>query len=249
MTESHSRKFVLLDTSTILGYYVPEAATNPDSAKRVRILIEAVRHHRADVQLIIPNIVVAEVFCQLARLCYSSWDKQINKKFIGTRKTLDTRRYKSACDRFRRDIHNGALLYQEELNRYHILALDLIAPVDKYRKFYRKGNVKSMGASDLLIGAMAMHLARIHGKEHFTLISNDRRMAAIFSKAGPALHRNTARTLGLIAKSEELGFGPWCPDVYPQVIDFARCKDAALVAFFGLWPMATGKIRNRQPKA
>lgn len=249
MTEPLPRKFVLLDTSTILGYYVPEAATNPDSAKRIKTLLEAVRHHRADVHLLIPNIVVAEVFCQLSRLCYSSWDKQVNKKFGGKGKTLDTRRYKSACARFRRDIHNGALLYQEELNRYHILALDLIAPVDKYRKYYRSGNVKSMGASDLLIGAMAMHLARVHGKEHFALISNDRRMEAIFSKAGPTLHRNTASSLGLITKCEELGFGPWCADVYPKVIDLARCKDAALEAFFGQWPMATGKIRNRRPKA
>jgi hypothetical protein len=249
MTEPRPRKFVLLDTSTLLGYYVPEAATNPDSAKRIRVLLEAVRHHRTDVHLLVPNIVVAEVFCQLARNCYSSWDKQVNKKFGGKGKTLDTRRYKSACERFRRDIHNGALLYQEELNRYHILALDLIAPVDKYKKFYRNGNVRSMGASDLLIGAMAMHLARVHGKEHFALISNDRRMEAIFSKAGPGLHRNTAAKLGLIAKCEELGFGPLCADVYPKVIDLARCRETVLESFFGHWPMATGKLRNRQPKA
>lgn len=249
MTESSPRKFVLLDTSTILGYYVPEAATNSDSAKRIRVLLEAVRHHRADLHLMVPNIVVAEVFCQLARNCYSSWDKQINKKYGGTGKTLDTRRYKSACARFRRDIHNGALLYQEELNRYHILALDLIAPVDKYKKFYRNKNVRSMGASDLLIGAMAMHLARVHGKDNFALISNDRRMEAIFSKAGPRLHRNTAAKLGLITKSEELGFGPLCAEIYPKVIDLARCKEADLQSFFGHWPMATGKLRNRRPKA
>lgn len=249
MTEKKARKFVLLDTSSILGYYVPESATNQDSAKRARIILEAVRHHRVDIHLLIPNIVVAEVFCQLARLCYSSWDPQVNKKFGGKGKTLDTRRYKSACARFRRDIHNGALLYQEELNRYHILALDLIAPIDKYKKLYRKGNVRSMGTSDLLIGAMALHLSRVHGKENFALISNDRRMEAIFSKSGPTLHLITATNLGLTSKCRELGFGPWCSGIYPHVIDLARCKDSALESFFGHWPMATGKLRNRAPKA
>src|SRR3569623_198204 len=110
-------------------------------------------------------------------------------------------------------------------------------------------DIKSKGASDLLIGGMAMHLSRIHGKAHFSLISNDRRMKAIFSKAAPNLNWNTAHSLGLISKCEELGFGPWCSDVYPQVIDLARCKDVVLQSFFGEWPMPTGKIRNRRPKA
>lgn len=249
MSDFASRKFVLLDTSTVLGYYIPEAATNAESAQRVRTLFESVRHHRSDIHLLIPNIVVAEVFCQLARLCYSFWDRQVNKKFGGNGKTLDTRRYKSACDRFRRDIHNDALLYQEDLNRYHILALDLIAPIDKYRKFYRNNNVRSMGTSDLLIGAMAMHLARVHGRDNFALASNDRRMTAIFARAAPTLNRNTARQLGLIATCEELGFGPWGAEIHPQVLDFARSKESDLNAFFGKWPLITGKIRNRKPKA
>lgn len=249
MPDVQSRKFVLIDTSTILGYYVPEASTNLESAQRARTLLEAVRHHRVDVHLIIPNIVVAEVFCQLARLCYSAWDKTVNRKFGGKGRTLDTRRYKSACARFRRDIHNGALLYQEELNRYHILALDIIAPIDKYKKLYRKGNVRSMGTSDLLIGGMALHLSRVHGKENFALISNDRRMAAIFSKAGPKLNPVTAVNLGVTAKCKELGFGPLCGDIYPQVLDFARCPESTLEAFFGHWPLATGKLRNRVPRA
>jgi hypothetical protein len=243
------RKFVLLDTSAILGYYVPEAATSPKAAQRVQILLDAVRHHHADVQLLIPNIAVAEVFCQLARLCYSSWDKQVARKFVGNGKTLDTRRYKTACNNFRRDLHNGALLYQEAVNRYHILALDLIAPIDKYRKFYRSKTTRSMGASDLLIGAMTMHLARVHGKPHVALIANDRRMEAIFAKAGPALKESTAQRLGLVSKSKELGFGDWCTDIYPQVIDLARCTDKKLETFFGAWPLVTRKTRNRAPKA
>ena len=243
------RKFVLIDTSAVLGYYVPEAATNQDAARRIKTIFEAVRNHRTDVHLLIPNLVVAEVFCQLARLCYSTWDRQVNRTFGGQGKALDTRRYKSARDRFRRDIHNGALLYQVDLGRYHILALDLVAPVDKYRKFYRSTNTKSMATDDLLIGSMAMHMVKMHGKDHFALLANDRRMAAIFSRASPNLNANTAKALGLTAKSEELGFGTWCPEIYPNVLDLARCSEQALLDFFGEWPLPTGKLRNKKPKA
>ena len=252
MTDSASqgRKFILLDASVILGYYVSEAATNAESARRIHTILESVRHHHLDAHLYIPNIVVAEVFCQLARLCYSKWDKRVSSKFPGARKTLDTRRYKSACDKFRRDIHNGALMYQYELNRYHVLALDLIAPVDKHRKFYRKEkNVRSMGASDLLIGAMAMHLTRVHGRENVVLLSNDRRMSAIFGSAAPKMNANTAIDLGLYSACKKLGFGTWRAEIYPRVLDLARCKDAALVEFFGAWPLSVAKKRNHEPKA
>jgi hypothetical protein len=243
------RLFILLDTSVLLGYYVPEAATNPEAQSRITTLLEAVRHHRADVHLFVPNIVVAELYCQLARLCYSGWDKRVSSKFPGTKKTLDTRRYKSACDKFRRDIHNGALLYQYELNRYHVLSLDLIAPIDKYRKYYRSKNVRSMGASDLLLGAMAMHLSRVHGLENVALLSCDRRMKAIFEKAPQSLNLNTAVDLGLYSASDKLGFGRWNAKIYPKVIDLARCNDSELEAFFGGWPLPTKKIRNVKPKA
>ena len=244
-----SRKFVLVDSSVLIGYYVPEAATNTEASSRIKVLIEAIRHHRADIHLYVPNIVIAETFCQLARLCYSKWDKQVNSKFPGTRKTLDTRKYKTACDKFRRDIHNGALLYQYELNRYHVLALDLLAPVDKHRKFYRKKGVRSMGASDLLIGSMAMHLSRVHERASVALLSNDRRMTAIFGKAAPKINKNTAIDLGLLTTSKKLGFGEWGERIYPQVIDLARCRESELIEFFGVWPLETKKLRNRDPKA
>ncbi|MFN7883508.1 MAG: hypothetical protein ACK5PF_10925, partial [bacterium] len=77
---SQRRKYLLLDASALIGYYVREAATNADSADRIETLLEAVRHHHLDAHLYIPNIVVAEVFCQLARLCYSGWDRQVSSK-------------------------------------------------------------------------------------------------------------------------------------------------------------------------
>jgi hypothetical protein len=243
------QRYLLWDTSVLLGYYVPEAATNDKAAKRAQVLIDSVRHQHSDIHFYIPNIVVAEVFTQLARLCYSTWDPQIYKKFGGKGKALHTATYRAAKRRFRRDIHNGALFYQYELNRYHILGLDLIAPVDKYRKFYRKGQVRSMGAADLLMGAMAMHLTRLHGRASVALVTSDRRMDAIFANACGALNKNTAHDLGLVSASQELGFGKWDREIYPQVLDLARCSDTRLKDWFGAWPLADHKVPRQRPRA
>lgn len=233
----------------IVPYYLPEATKNPKAAERAEIICDAVRHHRFDAVCYIPNIVVGETFSCFDRECYSGWDPQISKKYPGTQRTLNTNRYRSVRDKFRRDIHNGALFYQLELNRYHILALDLVAPVDKYRKHYRTKGQKSMGASDLLIGAMAMHLARTHGRENVCLLTADRRMDAIFGRTCPALAEGTAEKLGLMKTSKKLGFGRWKPEIYPQVLDLQRAPIKRLKEFFGDWPLNTRKTRGRAPKA
>jgi hypothetical protein len=106
-----------------------------------------------------------------------------------------------------------------------------------------------MGASDLLVGAMAMHLARIHGRATTGLITTDRRMEAIFARACANLNAKTARDLRLPETAKRLGFGDWSGVIYPQVMDVARCKKADLSARFGQWPLVTTKMRNRAPKA
>jgi predicted nucleic acid-binding protein len=246
---TQARKILLWDASVVIPYYVPEGTKNGKAASRVPIILDAVRHHRLDALCLIPNVVVAEVFAAFDRLCYSSWDAQIGKVFGGKGKTLDTRKYRTARKHFQRDIHNGALFYQHDLGRYHILGLDLIAPVDKHRKFYRSKDVRSMGASDLLIGSMALYLVRVHGRENVRLLTADRRMHAIFDQACSKLKQETAKKLGLIHKAKVLGFGPWSGDLYPRVLDLERCPDKDLEAFLGEWPLSSRKTRGKEPKA
>jgi hypothetical protein len=241
--------WLLWDASAVLSYYLPELAPSPKATARTRIILDAVRNHRLVAHCYIPNLVVAESFAALDRACYSKWDSQINRQFGGQGRTLDARRRRTIRKRVRRDIHNGRLFYQYDLTRYHILALDLIAPIDKHRKFYRTRNVRSMGASDLLIGAMGIHLAKIHGRERLRLLTTDRRMRAIFDQAPQQLAANTARYLGLPVAAEVLGFGEWAPDLYPRVLDLARCSDSDLNSFFGQWPLSTRKVRGRRPRA
>lgn len=243
------RRYLLWDASAVISYYLPQNADRARTSERITTIIDAGRHHRVDVLFYIPSIVVAEVFVAFDRHFYSTWEPQVFKKYGGKGKSLHGARYKAARRRFRQDIHNGALFYQYELNRYHILGLDLIAPIDKHRKFYRKGSVRSMGASDLLVGAMAMHLAKLHGRDRVALLTTDRRMEAIFTRASRALRPSTAEQLGLISNARSLGFGSWTPDLYPHVIDVARCGDGVLRDWFGVWPLPTTRLRNRQPKA
>ena len=113
----------------------------------------------------------------------------------------------------------------------------------------KKDDVRSMGAADLLVGAMAMHLVRVHGRENVRLLTADRRMDAIFDNACPKLNRATAEKLGLIKKAKDLGFSEWSPEIYPQVLDLQRCKDADLARFFGEWPLPTRKKRGVEGKA
>lgn len=243
------RRFCIIDSSALLPFYIKKAAKSDRAQARISKIIEAVRHHHVDVQLFVPNIVVAEVFAALDRHCYSTWEKQINNKYGGVGRALDKRKYRSARDRFRRDIHNGALLYQLELNRYHILSLDLISPIDKSRKIYRTKNARSMGASDLLVGGMALHLAKIHGRDNVALLSTDARMKAVFEKQPTRLRPTTVKSLGLDGAAKSLGFGEWSGSIYPPVIDLHSCKDQELENFFRSWPLPTRKQRNRAPRA
>jgi len=244
-----NRYHLLFDTSVVLPYYLPSATKNKKCAERAKVILDSVRKQRTPAVCYIPNICVAEVVANMDRQVYSKWDSEINKQYGGDGKTLHTATYRKAQKRFFEDIHNGSLFYQLELNRYHILALDLISPVDKYRKFYRTGSQRSMGAFDLLIGAIALHLKRVHGGDRFALLTGDRRMDAIFANACPNLNVNTAKKLGLVEQAEELGFREWSSEIYPRVLDLQRCTDTTLEEFFGVWPLNTRWRPGEKPKA
>ena len=217
-------KYILWDASAVIAYYVPELAATAKAAERVENLVQSLRHHRFNGFFYIPNVVVAETFVTFDRYHYSTWDRKVNKKFGAPGRSLHAVRYRSARSRFRRDIHNGALFYQCDLNRYHILGLDLISPVDKHRKFYRKPSVSSMGTFDLLIGAMALHFTKIHGPDNFALLTTDRRMQAIFDQTCRTLPASTRRRaavlcvtmLSLVRQASDTPCSTWRNDGRPQ---------------------------------
>ncbi len=228
-------KYFLLDASVLVGYYIPEAI-GPTAGENVRIFLESCRKgaHR-DWYLVVPNIVIAEVFSSFAKYCFATWNRHVQKALPSG---LDQRRYGTIRRRFHEHIHKGQFLHQEELNRYHIPGVDLVAPLDHYFQHYRgKGQKTPMATADMLVLSIGIHLNHRLGPDRFAIVTADSRMADICNKASRGIIRNTAEKLGLVEKADQLGYG-YSPKIYPQVINLAKRGKKHLEDVFGCWPLA-----------
>jgi len=177
----HTR-FCLLDANLVAGYYLPESLKSMKARNRVKTIIESVRKGACpEVFLYVPNFCIAEVFRVFARYCWATWDSTVEKHLPGG---LDQRKYKTYCRKFHQDIHNGMLIQQVELNRYHVLATDLISPVDAYYQYYRhrpggkRYRKQMMSAMDHLIIGMGIHLTRVHSRGNFAILTADNRLTS-----------------------------------------------------------------------
>ena len=142
----------------------------------------------------LPNFCVAEVFSVFMKHTFGTWNNHVKKKG-----TIDTRVYRSLVNQFEADIHNGAFIYHYELSRYHVLGINLVAPVDHYYRFRRgkRRQVAPMGTFDHLIISMGIHLAHIHGRENVAIISADDRLTDILKKCVGGISSATERKLKL----------------------------------------------------
>ena len=234
------RRFVLLDANIVAGYYLPESLSQVGARAHIKNLIDAVRNGGAtEILLYIPSICVPEVFAVFARYFFAVWDKQVKKNLLKKLKKDD---YESIISQFRNDLHNGKLLNQVDLNPYHILATRLISPVDANYEYYRnrknqkvKKNKKMMGAADHSIIGMGINLSKIHGKDKFSILTADHRLADILTRA-TSVPRNTAEKLGLFEAAKKLGL-EYGKNIYPQVINLAKTTKNELKEFFGAWPL------------
>ena len=83
-------------------------------------------------KLLIPNFCIAEAFAVFEKY---RWGKAWNSHVTVT---LTHRKFQRARATFRGAIHNGANLLQVELDRYHILCVDLVSPINNAYKIKRK---------------------------------------------------------------------------------------------------------------
>jgi len=237
-TTGHTR-FLLLDANVVAGYYLPQSLNSPKAQNRVQNIIDAVRNGAApEVFLFMPTLCIAEVFSVFARYCFAKWDQRVKKNLAGG---LHSKAYRAIRRRFRDDLHNGKTLQQVDLNRYHILATDLIAPVDAYYEYYRhrtggaKHQKRMMQAADHCIIGMGIHLARMLGRDNFAIVTADHRLADILGRA-TSVKATTAGKLGLITTARELGLN-YGASIYPRVLNLAKAADGDLETFFGVWPL------------
>jgi hypothetical protein len=111
--------------------------------------------------------------------------------------TLDKRVYKSLVRQFSSDIHNGAFLNQYELSRYHILGIDLVAPVDHHYQISRGPRRRHVpaGTFDHLIISMGVQLAHLHGPGNVAIVTADHRIGRIVERCRNGIPARIVRKL------------------------------------------------------
>jgi len=229
--------YLLLDANVTAAYYLPLCTKSKNVARRIENIFNSIRSKEANHFLYLPNFCVAEVFGVFMKYSFGSWNRQV-------RKTIDTRIYRSLVEQFQNDIHNGQFIYHYELSRYHILGINLVAPIDHYYQISRKNkNVIPSGTFDHLIISMGIHLAHIHGSENVTLISADDRLIEILAKCRKGIPWNTRQKLKL-NDAESLTGRKFQPKSFPRYVNLKRAKKNELSDIFGIWPLPVGKMQK-----
>ena len=231
--------YLLLDANVTAGYYLPRCLDSVKAQQRIELIFDAVRSGEAEHFFYLPNFCVAEVFSVFMKHSYGTWNKQVKKG------TIDTRVYKSLCDQFRDDIHNGKFIYHYELSRYHVLGVNLVAPLDHYYRIRRgrKANVRPMGTFDQLIISMGIHLARIHGPDNVAIVTADDRLSDIHGRCKTGITKRTAKKLHL-DHAEALTGIKFEPQSFPMCVNLKRARKSELSSVFGAWPLPVGRVRG-----
>ncbi|MFH0797003.1 MAG: hypothetical protein V2A65_08120 [Candidatus Omnitrophota bacterium] len=161
--------YYLIDTSAIIHYYIPS-----DKTSKIQTIVDKKKNGFAF--LFIPNFCIAEAFNTFAKYRY---------RYATTKptKAISEDDYEKCTTKFREHIHEGNLLYHYELNRYHMLNSNLVAPFDHQidlQREARDGSGKKedwcLSTFDILFIAMGIELVRIVEKKNLHLITCDTRI-------------------------------------------------------------------------
>jgi len=234
--------YCLFDSSVIAAYYCPSTTRSKKLVKRARNLIESVRSGESKHFFYIPNFCIAETFSVFMKYAYSNWNRSRNSG------SLHGKTHNMIRAQFQNDIHNAHLFYHYELNRYHILAINLVAPIDHHYKLYRKKKKRGQnpaGTFDQLIIAMGLHLVKIHGRNNVVIITADDRLARIVDKCRLPIPISARNRLKLKDAAILTGI-PFKPESFPLVMNMAKITKTKLKETFGAWPLPLKK-RYKKP--
>jgi hypothetical protein len=237
------RVHVLLDASVVSAYFIPHSHRNARVHEVTTCLVEGVRKRAVgNVVLYVPNISIPEVFGTFAKYAYGIWNHQVKRP-------ITRPRYQKIRHTFHTYLRAGAVLEQYDLTRNHILATDLIAPVDHRYQIRKKKGYRNvpMGAVDHMIIAMGIYLSRLHGRDNVAILTADRRMGDGVRRA-ERMKASTASQMKLPARAKDLGY-EWDPSPFPQMLCLPAVSDDALAEFFGAWPLPTRSPRGVPPRA
>jgi hypothetical protein len=211
--------FLLLDSNITAGYYLPRSLNSIKARERIEIIFKSIRSGGSDHFLYIPNFCIAEVFSVFMKHAFGTWNPHVGKK-----RTIDKRIYESLVKQFHKDIHNGKFIYHLELNRYHILGINLVAPIDHYYRISR-----------------GIALSHIHGRDNVCIISSDDRLTAILAKCKATIPDRTVKRLKLDIAKEVTG-KPFSSDLFPRYLNLKTARKVELENIFGIWPLEVGVV-------
>lgn len=238
-------KYVLIDANVVVGYYLQESLSSTRARERIQSILNSVKSQfYTDLCILIPNICIPEVFGVFSKYRFAKWDRHVKK----VTKKISQKEYLDARESFHNDLHNGSLFQQIELNRYHILATDLISPIDAFYEFYRhrangkKKPKRMMGGTDHAIIGMGIYLNKIFGNTNFAILTADDRLSDILTRA-ISIKMGAAKKLGLIETAKSLTM-EYSPSIYPQAINLSNASHNSLRNFLNVWPLPDKPIVN-----
>ena len=236
-----AKKYLLLDANVTAAYYLPKSISSTKVRDRIEVIFNSIRSGASDHFLYIPNFVIAEVFNVFMKYSFGGWN-------VHVKKPLDTRIYNSLVKQFQTDIHNGKFITQYELNRYHILGVNLVAPVDHSRQITRPKTVKGkkrtpfpMGTFDQLIVSMSVQLGKLHGVDNVAIITADKRLSEVVRVCRGGLKAATIKKLKLDSAEETTGF-KFSPSIFPTCLHLTHANKSDLKEFFDEWPLREGTV-------
>jgi hypothetical protein len=233
-----ARHYVLLDACVAAAHFAPKSTQSATLVSRATKLLTGTSPD-IEIQFLIPNFCIAEVFAVFEKY---RWGRTWNGH-VGAANTLTPTEFASARKNFGKAIHNAASILQIELDRYHILSVDLISPINNAYKINRARSPRSRGRRiapastyDMLVAAMGIWLAQHYGRDHFTVVTGDVRLANVINRARSAALGRPMRThLGQVATTLGLTYSP---NLYPSVVDLGRAPVGDLRARFPNWAPA-----------
>jgi len=225
--------YVLLDANVVAAYFSPKTTRNKTLVARATKLMEG-QSSEIKVRFLISNFCIAEVFSVFEKYRWGrTWNAHVKKV-----NTLTPKEFSKVRQSFRAAIHNSSRLNQVELDRYHVLCVDLISPINNAYKITRdrgqsKKNSNPASTYDMLIAAMGIWLASLHGRDNFTIVTGDRRLADVLARAR-SVSLSTAMKNHLKETAAYLGLS-YSSDLYPEVVDLAHSSKADLRGRFSQW--------------
>lgn len=236
-----ARHYILLDACVPAAHYAPKSTQSSTLVSRATALLTG-GSADTDVRFLIPNFCIPEVFAVFEKYRWGrNWNKHVKRDRVLTPSEFD-----NARTAFGNAIHNGSKILQVELDRYHVLCVDLISPVNNAYKINRtRGGaaakekarrVSPASTYDMLVAAMGIWLSQQHGSSNLTIVTGDQRLSDVVYRArSVALSKSIRTHLNECASRLGLTYGP---ALYPVVIHLAHATKTELRTRFPNWDPA-----------